>query len=77
MPGPETTAPLTHVVTRELTYRGTFRFDAEFGPAVDLIDRRVIDVRPLISARFGPDQAADALPLVLDKGRAMKVLLDL
>lgn len=77
MLGAETTAPLTHVVTRELTYRGTFRFDAEFGPAVDLIARRVIDVRPLISARFGLNQAADAFALAQDKGRAMKVLLDL
>lgn len=77
MLGPETTAPLTHVVTKELVFRGTFRFDAEFASAVGLIATRAIDVRPLISAQFGLDGADAAFALAQDKGRAMKVLFDM
>lgn len=73
----ETTAPLTHVVTKELAYRGTFRFDVEFEEAVALIASRAIDVRPLISGRFGLDEADAAFAMAQDRSRAMKVLFDL
>ncbi len=73
----ETIAPLTHVVTKEVSYRGTFRFDEEFARAVDLIGRREIDVRPLISGRFALTDFSEAFALAQDKGKAMKVLFDL
>ncbi|WAP66776.1 L-idonate 5-dehydrogenase [Jiella pelagia] len=77
MLGAETTAPLTHVVTKELNFRGSFRFDAEFARAVDLIATRGIDVRPLISARFRLADADSGFALAQDRSRAMKVLFDL
>lgn len=77
MLGAETTAPLTHVVTKELTYRGTFRFDQEFAQAVALIERRAIDVRPLISCRFPLDRADEAFAMAQDRSQAMKVLFAL
>lgn len=77
MLGAETIAPLTHVVTKELNYRGTFRFDTEFAQAVDLIARREIDVRPLISCHFHLEEAAAAFALAQDRSKAMKVLFDL
>lgn len=77
MLGPETTAPLTHIVTKELNYRGTFRFDVEFAKAVALIASRAIDVRPLISGHFGLDEADGAFAMAQDRSRAMKVLFDL
>ncbi|WP_076523846.1 zinc-binding dehydrogenase [Paracoccus saliphilus] len=77
MLGTETTAPLTHVVTKELNFRGTFRFDVEFPQAVRLIAERHIDVRPLISRRFPLAEAEAAFAMAQDHGRAMKVLFDL
>lgn len=77
MLGAETTAPLTHVVTKELNFRGTFRFDVEFAEAVDLIASRNIDVRPLISQRLPLSAAAEAFALAQDRSKSMKVLFDL
>lgn len=77
MLGAETTAPLTHVVTKELNFRGTFRFDVEFAQAVDLIARRAIDVRPLISGHYPIEQADKAFAAAQDRARSMKVLFDL
>lgn len=68
-------APLNAVVTKELNFRGTFRFDAEFDRAVDLIARREIDIRPLISARFPLEQSEEAFTTAQDRSKAMKVLL--
>lgn len=77
MLGAETTAPLTHVVTKELNFRGTFRFDVEFAQAVRLIAERRIDVRPLISQRFPLSEAEAAFAIAQDRAQAMKVLFDL
>lgn len=77
MLGAETVAPLTQIVTKELNYRGTFRFDTEFAEAVNLIASRAIDVRPLISGYFPIDDAMAAFTLAQDRSRAMKVLFDL
>jgi L-idonate 5-dehydrogenase len=70
-------APLNSVVVKELNYRGTFRFDSEFNRAVDLIARREIDVRPLVTARFGLDQGDAAFTAAQDRNNAMKVLFAL
>ncbi|WP_417280262.1 L-idonate 5-dehydrogenase [Celeribacter sp.] len=77
MLGSETTAPLTHVVTKELGYRGTFRFDVEFAQAVALIASRAIDVRPLISGHYTLEEADAAFEVAQDRSRSMKVLFDL
>lgn len=69
------TVPLNDVVTKELNFRGTFRFDAEFPRAVDLIARREIDVRPLVSARYPLEQGELAFAAAQDRNRSMKVLL--
>lgn len=67
--------PLNAVVTKELNFRGTFRFDAEFDRAVGLIASREIDIRPLISARFPLEQGEEAFATAQDRNKAMKVLL--
>lgn len=72
-----TTAPLTHIVTKELNFRGTFRFDVEFAQAVALISSRQIDVRPLISQQLPLDQADHAFALAQDRSQSMKVLFDM
>ena len=73
----ETTAPLTHVVTKELNFRGTFRFDVEFAKAVEMIAKREIDVRPLVSQYFPLEDAEAAFALAQDRSKAMKILFAL
>jgi L-idonate 5-dehydrogenase len=67
--------PINLIVTKELQLRGTFRFDEEFGLAVDLMGKGLIDVRPLISETLPFERAVEAFELASDRSRAMKVQL--
>lgn len=71
----EVTAPINLAVVKEITYKGTFRFDKEFVAAADLIGRRAIDVRPLLSEVMPYTEAVAAFALAGDKSKAMKVQL--
>lgn len=74
--GGEVSLPLNMLVSREIDLRGTFRFHSEFAQAVDLLNRQVIDVRPVISHTVPFSEAVQAFELAADKSQAMKVLLD-
>ncbi len=65
--------PLNALVAREIDLRGTFRFHPEFAVAVNFLNQRLIDGRPVISDVMPFDAAADAFRLAGDKSRAMKV----
>ena len=67
--------PMNALVAREIDLRGTFRFHPEFAVAVEFLNKRLIDGRPVITDIMSFDQATDAFKLAGDKGRAMKVLL--
>jgi L-idonate 5-dehydrogenase len=67
--------PLSVIVAKELELRGTFRFHEEFALAVTLLARRLVDVRPLISATMPFTHARAAFDLAADRSRAMKVQL--
>ena len=69
--------PMNTVVAKELRLVGTFRFHAEFAEAAQLIARREIDVRPLITATRALADAPAAFALAADRRQAMKVQLDL
>ncbi len=71
--GGDAGVPLSVLAAKEITWRGTFRFHAEFGLAVATLGRRAIDVAPLLTARFPVDRAAEAIDLAADRSRAMKV----
>lgn len=72
----ETTLPLNTVVAKEFDLRGAFRFHQEFGIAVSLINRRLVDLLPLVSATLPYRDAARAFALAADRSQFMKVLLD-
>ena len=74
--GGDVSVPLNLLVSREIDLLGTFRFHPEFAQAVDLLNRKVIDVRPVISHTVPFQQAVEAFELAADKSRAMKVVLD-
>jgi L-idonate 5-dehydrogenase len=73
--GAEVPVPINMIVSKEISLKGTFRFDAEFGFAVDLISRRAVDVTPLLTETMPLDRAVEAFELASDRSRAMKVQL--
>ncbi|MDR3437383.1 L-idonate 5-dehydrogenase [Telmatospirillum sp.] len=73
--GGESTLLASQLVTKEIGLFGSFRFDAEFSWAADLLARRAVDVRPLLTASFPLDRAVDAFELAGDRAHAMKVQL--
>jgi L-idonate 5-dehydrogenase len=71
--GGEITFPQNMVVNKEVDIRGSFRFHGEFALAADLINRRRVDVRPLISETMPLGDAVAAFELASDRKRSMKV----
>jgi L-idonate 5-dehydrogenase len=65
--------PQNLVVSKEIEIRGSFRFHEEFALAVDLINRRRVDLKPLLTEVLSLDQAEKAFQLAGDRSRAMKV----
>jgi L-idonate 5-dehydrogenase len=74
--GGEISLPMNAVVAKELELRGAFRFHAEFALAVQLLNRGLVDLKPLVSATLPFRDAGRAFALAADRSRAMKVLLD-
>jgi len=60
----------------EFDLRGAFRFHEEFAVAVELLNKGLVDVKPLISASVPYRDAGRAFALAADRSQAMKVLLD-
>ncbi len=73
--GGSVTLPINTLVAKELELRGAFRFHEEFGLAVELISKALVDVKPLLSATLPFEQAVEAFELASDRSRAMKVQL--
>ena len=73
--GGDILVPQNMIVAKEIEIRGSFRFHEEFALAVDLINRRRVDLMPLLTDVLPVDDAVKAFELALDRGRAMKVQL--
>ena len=74
--GGEMTLPINAIVAKEFDLRGAFRFHEEFATAVELLNKRLVDVKPLISATLSYRDSARAFTLAADRSQAMKVLLN-
>ncbi len=74
--GRDVSLPINTIVAKEIDMRGAFRFHAEFADAVALINAGTLDLAPLLTARFGMENAEQAFELAGDRNRAMKVQLD-
>lgn len=74
--GGEMQLPINVIVAKEFELRGTFRFHEEFATAVELLNKGLVDVKPLISAALPYRDAGRAFALAADRSQAMKVLLD-
>ncbi len=73
--GGDMSLPVNTIVAKEFDLRGTFRFHAEFATAVQLLNQRLVDLKPLISATLPCRDAGRAFALAADRSQAMKVLL--
>ncbi len=71
--GGDLTIPQNLVVAKEIEMRGTFRFQEEFALAVDLINRRRVDLKPLLTGVFPLDEAIAAFEIAGDRNKSMKV----
>ena len=73
--GGEMTLPINTIVAKEFDLRGAFRFHEEFAVAVELLNKGLVDVKPLISAtlsvpRLGARLRAGGRSLAGDEGAA-------
>ena len=76
-PAPPVSAVLGDLVTREITWIGAYRFVEEISDAL-LAMRDGLDVSPLITHRFGIEQAEQALAVAADRSSgSSKVMLRL
>lgn len=73
--GGDISIPQNMIVSKEIDLRGSFRFHEEFALAVDLIGRKVVDVKPLLTGIFKLDEAVTAFETAGDRSRSMKVQL--
>jgi L-idonate 5-dehydrogenase len=73
----EVTIPLNMLVGKEIVWRGSQRFHAEFARAVELIGNRAIDVRPILSHTFPIEEALAAFLQAGDRTAACKVQIAL
>jgi L-idonate 5-dehydrogenase len=55
--------------------KGAFRFHEEFGVAVDLINRRRVDLSPLLSGVYSFEDAVAAFEAAGDRSKSMKIQL--
>jgi L-idonate 5-dehydrogenase len=73
----DATLPLSLLVSKEITLRGSQRFHPEFAWAAELISSGRLDVRPVISHTFELSDADEAFAIAGDRTRATKVQLNL
>ena len=71
--GGDISIPQNMVVSKEIEIRGTFRFHEEFGLAVDLINQRRVDLKPLLTKVYDLGDAVEAFEVAGDRNRSMKV----
>jgi L-idonate 5-dehydrogenase len=73
--GGDVSIPLNAAVAKEVVLLGSFRFDEEFGWAVELIAKGAVDVSPLVTTTLPLDRADEAFRLASDRTQSMKVQL--
>jgi L-idonate 5-dehydrogenase len=71
--GGEITIPQNTIVAKEIEIRGSFRFHEEFALAVDLINKRRVDLKPLLTEVVPLLDAERGFQLASDRSKAMKV----
>lgn len=71
--GGDMTVPMQQITVKELDLRGCFRFHEEFATAVTLMQKGLIDVKPLITHTLPIEDAVQAFKIANDRSQAIKV----
>jgi L-idonate 5-dehydrogenase len=69
--------PGYRVMNKEISYVGSMRYGNVFGEAIRLVASGRVDLRPLYSGEFNPDESAKAFECAADKARSLKVQIQL
>jgi L-idonate 5-dehydrogenase len=67
------TLPMMQITAKELQLKGSFRFHIEYATAISLMQKKLIDVKPLISETVTLNDAVRGFELANDRSKAMKV----
>jgi L-idonate 5-dehydrogenase len=70
--GGDMTLPMMAITAKELELRGSFRFHHEFAFGVQLMQKGLIDVKPLITQTVALEEAEEAFRVASDRRQAMK-----
>ena len=73
LPAGQSPVTANRIMAKELDVRGSFRFDAMFATSVACLERRLIDVRPLLTGVMPMAQAREAFEIAGDRARSIKV----
>ncbi|MDE0523395.1 MAG: L-idonate 5-dehydrogenase [Boseongicola sp.] len=65
--------PVQTMTTKEIQFKGSFRFHEEFFTGVELMQRNLIDVKPLITHTVALDDSESGFRLASDRNQAVKV----
>ena len=74
--GGDMTLPMQTMTAKEIVLKGSFRFHAEFATAVQLMQKRLIDVAPLITQTYQLADAVKAFDTAGDRTQAVKTQID-
>ena len=67
--------PMMAITAKELSLKGSFRFHEEFATAVTLMQKGLINVKPLLTHTFPLADFAEAFATASDRAQSMKVQL--
>ncbi|MFW5686099.1 MAG: NAD(P)-dependent alcohol dehydrogenase [Spirochaetota bacterium] len=65
--------PANHIMAKELRVLGSFRYGEVYPTAMNLLARRQVDVRPLISRTFSFGETPEAFGLAAERAETVKV----
>ena len=73
LPAGEVPVLASRAMAKELDWKNVFRFADEFAHAVEILDRGLIDVTPLLTATVPAAEAARGFELARDRTQSLKV----
>jgi L-idonate 5-dehydrogenase len=71
--GGDMTLPMMAITAKELSLKGSFRFHSEYATAMSLMQKGLINVKPLITETVPMEKAREGFELASDRAKAMKV----
>lgn len=74
--GGDMSLPMMAMTAKELELRGSFRFHEEFAIGVELMQKGLVDVKPLISKSLPISEAVEAFELAGDRQQTIKMQID-